>query len=108
MRLRTVWAVLGSVAIAFAVGCGGSSPSSSSGGGSGSGAATKGGTLRAGIVDNPDHLDPGLGYTNESWEIVEATNNGLLTFKKAAGAEGAKIVPDIAESMPTVSKDGLT
>jgi peptide/nickel transport system substrate-binding protein len=68
----------------------------------------KGGTLRAGIVDNPDHLDPGLSYTNEGWEILEATNNGLLTFKKAAGGEGAKIVPDIAEAMPTVSDGGLT
>ncbi|MCW3066353.1 MAG: hypothetical protein JWN32_3525, partial [Solirubrobacterales bacterium] len=76
--------------------------------GSGSGSAVKGGTLRAGIVDNPDHIDPGLGYTNESWEILEATNNGLLTFKKAAGGEGAKIVPDIAAAMPTVTNGGLT
>ena len=67
-----------------------------------------GGTLRAGIPTNPDYLDPGLSYTNEGWEIVEATNNGLLTFKKAAAGEGATIVPDIATSFPTISKDGLT
>jgi peptide/nickel transport system substrate-binding protein len=67
-----------------------------------------GGTLRAGIPSNPDHLDPALSYTNEGWEIVEATNNGLLTFKKAAGGEGATIVPDIATAMPTISADGRT
>ena len=59
-------------------------------------APVNGGILRAGIPDNPDHLDPGLSYTNEGWEILEATNNGLLTFKKAAGGAGATVVPDIA------------
>ncbi len=67
-----------------------------------------GGTLRAGIPSTPDHLDAALSYTNEGWEILEATNNGLLTFKKAAGGEGAKIVPDIASAMPTITDHGLT
>ena len=88
-------------------GCGGSG--SGSGGSSGSSAtAVNGGTLRAGIPDNPDYLDPGLSYTNEGWEILEATNNGLLTFKKAAGGEGAQIVPDIATAMPAVTDGGKT
>ena len=39
-----------------------------------------------GIPDNPDHLDTGLSYAVEGWELLEATNNGLLTFKKAAAA----------------------
>ncbi len=69
-------------------------------------AVTNGGVLRAGIPTNPDHLDPGLTYTNEGWEIVEATNNGLLTFKKASGGAGSVIVPDIASAMPTVSQHG--
>jgi len=67
-----------------------------------------GGTLQAGIPANPDSLDPGLSYTNEGWEILEATNNGLLTFKKAAGGAGATIVPDIATALPTVTKHGRT
>jgi peptide/nickel transport system substrate-binding protein len=67
-----------------------------------------GGTLMAAMPDNPDHLDPGLSYTNEGWEMLEMTNNGLLTFKKAAGAEGNLIVPDIATAMPTVSDGGKT
>jgi peptide/nickel transport system substrate-binding protein len=122
MTRQRCGAALGAFLILFAAGCGGSSSKSSGGGaastastpGGGNRAATdsgppvKGGTLRAGIVDNPDHLDSGLSYTNEGWEILEATNNGLLTFKKAAGGEGATIAPDIAEAMPTVSDDGLT
>jgi peptide/nickel transport system substrate-binding protein len=67
-----------------------------------------GGTLKAGIPANPDHLDPGLSYTNEGWEILEATNNGLLTFEKASGGAGSTIVPDIATALPTVSDHGLT
>jgi peptide/nickel transport system substrate-binding protein len=92
----------------LATGCGSSSSSDSGGTATSSGPAVKGGTLRAGIVDNPDHLDPALSYTNEGWEILEATNNGLLTYKKAAGGPGNQIVPDIAAAMPKVSADGKT
>jgi peptide/nickel transport system substrate-binding protein len=69
---------------------------------------TDGGTLKAAIPDNPDHLDPGLSYATEGWETLEATGNGLLTFKKASGGAGAQIVPDIATAMPTVSQGGRT
>jgi peptide/nickel transport system substrate-binding protein len=68
-----------------------------------------GGTLLAGIPDSPDHLDPGLSYTNEGWEIFEATNDGLLTYVRTDNPKtSANIVPDIASAMPTVSKNGLT
>jgi len=105
---RSALALSALAAVALAAGCGGSGGASGGGGGSGSGTPVKGGTLRAGIPDNPDYLDPGLSYTNEGWEILEATNNGLLTFKKAAGGAGAQIVPDIASAMPTVTDGGLT
>jgi peptide/nickel transport system substrate-binding protein len=107
MTGRRCATALGALAMLLAAGCGGGSTSTSTSTG-GTGRAVEGGTLRAGIVDNPDHLDPGLSYTNEGWEILEATSNGLLTFKKAAGGAGAEIVPDIAASMPKVSDGGLT
>ncbi len=104
--------VLALAATLVAAGCGGSSSSTSTSStgatGTPASAAVQGGTLRAGMVDNPDHLDPALSYTNEGWEILEATNNGLLTFKKAAGAPGNVIVPDIAAALPKVSADGKT
>jgi peptide/nickel transport system substrate-binding protein len=89
---------------ALAAGCGSGSSSSSSG----SGRVRNGGTLRAGIPDDPDHLDTGISYAVEGWELLEATNNGLLTFKKAAGSAGSEVVPDIATAMPTVTDGGLT
>ena len=95
---------MGCVAVLSACG----SKASSSNSGASAGHAVKGGTLIAGIVDNPDHLDTGLSYTNEGWEILEATNNGLLTFRKASGFAGGEIVPDLATAMPTVSDGGLT
>jgi peptide/nickel transport system substrate-binding protein len=85
-------------------GCGSGSSSSSGG----SGGVQKGGVLRAGIPDNPDHLDTGISSAVEGWELLEATNNGLLTFRKAAGPAGSEVVPDIATAMPAVSDGGRT
>ncbi|MGH2889376.1 MAG: ABC transporter substrate-binding protein [Solirubrobacteraceae bacterium] len=93
---------------ASAAAAGGSGSTSGSGGSASGGAPVNGGTLQAGMVADPDHLDTALSYTNEGWEILEATNDGLLTFKKAAGTEGGQIVPDLATAMPTMSDHGLT
>ncbi|MDX6524045.1 MAG: peptide/nickel transport system substrate-binding protein [Gaiellales bacterium] len=100
-RILTSVAVL---ALALAAGCGSGNSSS---GGSG-GAPVNGGVLRGGIPDNPDHLDTGISFAVEGWELLEATNNGLLTFKKAGGGQQSVILPDIASAMPTVSADGRT
>jgi len=75
----------------LAGGCGGSGSGGGGGSNGSSGTPVNGGTLRAGIPDNPDYLDPGLSYTNEGWEILEATNNGLLTFKKAANPNSSRL-----------------
>jgi peptide/nickel transport system substrate-binding protein len=90
---------------AVLAGCGGSGASSSAGGGGG---VQNGGTLKAGIPDDPDHLDTGISYAVEGWELLEATNNGLLTFKKVSGAAGSDVVPDIATAMPAVTDGGRT
>ncbi|MGH3491956.1 MAG: ABC transporter substrate-binding protein [Sciscionella sp.] len=67
-----------------------------------------GGILRAGEATNPDHLDPALSYTTESWEMLQATNNGLVGFAPAAGAAGNNVVPILATALPTVSNHGRT
>src|SRR5689334_3263840 len=89
---------------ALAAGCGGGSGTSSGG----SGGVQNGGTLHAGIPDDPDHLDTGISYAVEGWELLEATNDGLLTFRKASGSAGSEVVPDMATAMPTVTDGGLT
>jgi peptide/nickel transport system substrate-binding protein len=90
--------------LAVSAGCG--SGSSSSAGSAG--APVNGGTLRGAIPDNPDHLDTGISFAVEGWELLEATNNGLLTFKKAGGGQQSVIEPDIATSMPAVTDNGRT
>jgi peptide/nickel transport system substrate-binding protein len=65
-----------------------------------------GGVLRAGIADNPDHLDTGVGFAVEGWELTEASNNGLVKFKDAPGAGSSEIVPDLAVAMPKVTNGG--
>jgi peptide/nickel transport system substrate-binding protein len=91
--------------LATAAGCG--SGSSASSGGSAGGAAVNGGTLLAGIPSNPDHLDGALSATTEGWEILEATNDGLMTFKRAAGGAGSEVVPDLATAPPAITHGGL-
>ncbi len=90
--------------LAVSAGCG--SGSSSSAGSAG--APVNGGTLRGAIPDNPDHLDTGISFAVEGWELLEATNNGLLTFKKAGGGQQSVIQPDIATAMPVVTDNGRT
>jgi peptide/nickel transport system substrate-binding protein len=105
MRRVTGFLALVTATALLAAGCGSGSSASGSGD---TGAPVNGGILRAAIPGNPDHLDPALSYTNEGWEILEATNNGLLTFKKASGGAGATVVPDLASAMPTVTDGGKT
>lgn len=71
-------------------------------------AVVNGGVLHAGIADNPDHLDTGIGFAVEGWELTEATNNGLVKFKDAYGPGSSQVVPDLAVSMPKITNGGKT
>ncbi len=102
--VRTLAITSALCAVALAGACGGSGASSASSGG---GTPVKGGTLLAGIPSNPDHLDGSLSATTEGWEILEATNDGLMTFRRAAGGAGSQVVPDLATALPKVSDGGL-
>ena len=74
----------------------------------GAAAPVRGGTLRGAMVDNPDHLDPALANADESYQILEATNDGLLAFAHAGGPAGAKIIPDLALAVPQPTDGGKT
>jgi peptide/nickel transport system substrate-binding protein len=88
-----------------AAGCGGGSAGSSAAGG---GKPVNGGTLQAGIPANPDSLDAAFSATSESWEMLEATNDGLVTFERTAGGAGSTVVPDLATALPKVTDGGRT
>ncbi|HEY5193417.1 MAG TPA: ABC transporter substrate-binding protein [Solirubrobacteraceae bacterium] len=99
----TLRALLGiSLALAVAAGlgaCGSSSTSSS---------ASGGGTATVLMGTAPDSLDPGLGATTQSYEATWITYTGLVTYAHASGEAGTKLIPGVAQSLPTVSDGGKT
>ena len=69
-------------------------------------AATKPiGTLRA-VIDTIDYLDPQQAYTGQSWWAMWTVYETLLTYKHVDGPAGYKLVPGLAQSLPTVSRNG--
>jgi peptide/nickel transport system substrate-binding protein len=73
----------------------------------------RGGTLRVvydGVFqhDEAHLLDPALSYSNWSWQALALTNDGLLTFQRAGGSAGTRLVPDLATSLPTPTDHGTT
>ena len=68
----------------------------------------RGGTMRILSRSAGGTLDPHINYTLQYWQLYQPTYDGLVTFKKAAGAEGFKIVADIAEEIPKPENSGKT
>ena len=93
--------------------CGGDDDDDSAGTSTGGTAATDGGGKAGGSITTaytsfPDYLDPALSYTQEGWQTLWTVYTALLTYKHAEGAEGATVVPGLAEAMPDISADGKT
>ncbi len=72
-----------------------------------------GGTLR--IVhnfvlqhDKVTVLDPAIAYLGVMWQLLITTNDGLVTFQRAGGNAGTRLVPDLATSIPTPTDNGKT
>ena len=78
-------------------------------GSSKNGTAATGGTLvtlaNAAPSGSPD---PQVDYTLQEWQFLILTHDGLVGFKRAAGVEGTKIVPDLATSVPKPTNGGKT
>lgn len=95
----------------FAVGCWGDSgddePKSSERATTSAGAGAKGGTLitiaNAAPGGSPD---PQVHYTLQLWQFLLVTHDPLVGFKRTDGAEGVKLVPDLARAIPKPSDDG--
>jgi peptide/nickel transport system substrate-binding protein len=79
---------------------------SACGGGDGGG-GKQGGSIRIGSV-LPDSYDPVLFQTVQANQPLQLVYKGLVTYKDAEGTEGGKLVPAVAEKMPTVSSDKKT
>jgi YVTN family beta-propeller protein len=70
-----------------------------------SGRTHRGGTLTATGLDTPDSIDPNA---STFWEALTLTNDGLTGFRRAGGSDGARLVPDLAISLPTPTDGGRT
>src|SRR5262249_18463025 len=68
----------------------------------------RGGTLRLLARAAAGSLDPKINYTLQYWTVYQYVYDGLVSFKHAAGTEGFKIVPDLAEEMPRPEDGGKT
>ena len=53
-------------------------------------------------------LDPALAQTQQAWELEYATCAKLVNYPPLAGYRGTRLVPEVAESMPRLSKDRVT
>ncbi len=68
--------------------------------------AHKGGTMRLLAVGAGGTIDPHINYTLQYWQLYQFVYDGLVAFKKAEGAAGFEIVPDLAEDLPAPADDG--
>lgn len=69
---------------------------------------TGGGTLRMATSFDVDFMDPALAYGGEAWQLLYATCAQLVNYPDKAGAAGAQLTPEVAQSLPARSRDGRT
>ena len=58
---------------------------------------------RVGPVDS---IDPAITYDPGSWQVLALTNDGLTGFKRVGGADGSRLVPDLATALPAPTDGG--
>jgi peptide/nickel transport system substrate-binding protein len=80
-----------------------SSTSSSASGG------TSGGTITIDAGTPPLSADPGLDFTTQGNELYSVVDTPLLAFARGVeGVGGSKIIPALAQALPTVTNGGKT
>jgi peptide/nickel transport system substrate-binding protein len=104
---RTMVFLAAVLAVAVLVaGCGGSKKKTST---TTAAAGGKGGTFISVATTAPSGSpDPQVNYTLQEWQLLIVSHDGLVAFKRVSGAEGGKIVPDLAESIPKPTNGGKT
>jgi peptide/nickel transport system substrate-binding protein len=109
MRARMVFPLVAALGLtAVLAGCGGSSKSSNSTTNSTS-AGAAGGTFLSVAKGAPSGSpDPQINYTLQEWQLLIFSHDGLVAFKRVAGTEGTKLVPDLATSIPKPTDGGKT
>ena len=73
-------------------------------------ASHRGGTLTliANLSPHDQATDPALAYTIPMWQMLSVTSDGLAGYRRAGGAAGNILVPDLARSLPAPVDGGRT
>ncbi len=106
--LRALAALVVAAVAAVAISaCGGGSSGNANGASTGSVANP---TVTIGVYHDDlfDSIDTNLWDATTSWSVARLTCVPLVWYPNATGSAGATLSPGLAESMPTVSADGLT
>jgi ABC-type transport system substrate-binding protein len=56
--------------------------------------------------EDPDYLDPALSYGTYTAPLIEAIYRGLLDYADEPGEAGARLIPELAVSLPEVREHG--
>jgi peptide/nickel transport system substrate-binding protein/oligopeptide transport system substrate-binding protein len=56
--------------------------------------------------EDPDYLDPALSYGTYTAPLIEGVYRGLLEYVDAPGDSGARLIPELATSLPDVREGG--
>ncbi|GAB2997589.1 ABC transporter substrate-binding protein [Amycolatopsis acidiphila] len=118
MKRRTmIGMALAMTGLSLVTACGGGSGGSGGGGSAAYNAGNTsvvdastatGGTLNYGMTNSPDSADPGNMYYAFMWDFSRLYASPLLTYNPAPGADGLKLVPDLATGLGQISDNGLT
>jgi ABC-type oligopeptide transport system substrate-binding subunit len=103
--LALTLAVIGAGLLVAAAFAGSAAPSKASK--AGSAEVKRGGTLRLNASETDfEFLDPALAYDSLGWQTLYATNMTLLNYPDKPGAAGARLAPEAAAALPTISSNG--
>jgi len=70
------------------------------------GEARKGGSVTVALPSDPGSLDPATASTPEAQRVLALTHLAPLTYARAEGAAGTRLIPALAQEMPEASSDG--
>src|SRR5262245_22505907 len=68
--------------------------------------AKDGGAITISQSSQPDFLDPALSYTVNGWEPMWLVYTPLLTYEHTEGVAGSRLIPGLAQALPTISRGG--
>lgn len=70
--------------------------------------AHRGGVVRLVAKSAGGTIDPQVNYAPLYWSYYPGVYDGLVGFPKTGDADSLTVIPDLAETMPTIENDGKT